>query len=51
MQVLTVTGLPDAGMDVQRIDWCGYGDLLDILMQVWTVTRQTNAGMDIYCID
>ena len=51
MQVWTVTGQTNAGMDSYWIDRSWYGQLMDKLKQVWTVTGQTDAGMDGYCID
>jgi len=51
MQVRTVTGLTDEGMDIYWIDCCRYGHLLDRLMLVWTVTGKNDAGMDSYLID
>ena len=51
MQVWTVTGLIDAGIDSYWIDRCRYGQLLDRIVQVWTVTGQTDADMESYWID
>ena len=51
MQIWTATGENDADMYSYWIDWCRYGQLMDILMHVRTVSGETDAGMDSYWID